>query len=188
MEAHATLRSAFLAATLLTAALLAVAVPAQPHDDTTDLQARANALDPGSVLIANGRVAHVGSHPSQLGISGCFMRTAPIFVESGVDSVRVWDVRDGVRPELVGVLPNALFENEAMNCGERVTSAGTRRFALIGVDSVQASTDDIEHFNVGAGELIIVDITDPSSPRILSRAPGSTSTHTVTCVTGTNCT
>jgi len=185
--ARALLAAALLTASL-TASVLGVARPAQAHDDTTDLQARANALDPGSELIANGRVAHLGSHPSQLGISGCFMRTAPIFVESGVDSVRVWDVRDGVQPKLVGVLPNALFENEAMNCGERVTSGITRRFVLIGVDSVQASTDDIEHFNVGGGELIIVDVTVPSSPRILSRAPGSTSTHTVTCVTGTNCT
>ena len=40
---------------------------------------------------------------------------------------------------LKGTLPNALFENEAMNCGERRTEDGIERFALIGVDSVQAS-------------------------------------------------
>jgi hypothetical protein len=115
------------------------------------------------------------------------MRTAPVFVTSGADSVRVWDVRDAASPEVVGTLPNALFENEAMNCGERRTAHGVQRFALIGVDSVQASPGDIQHANVGGGELVVVDVTDPTDPRILSRAPGSTSTHTVACVDPGNC-
>ena len=86
------------------------------------------------------------------------------------------------------MLPSAQFENEAMNCGERITSQGKRRFALIGVDLVQASPDDIDHLNVGGGELVIVDVTDPAAPRILARTPGSTSTHTVACVKKSDCT
>ena len=64
---------------------------------------------------------------------------------------------------------------------------GKRRFALIGVDLVQASPDDIDHLNVGGGELVVVEVTDPAAPRILSRTPGSTSTHTVACVKSSNC-
>ena len=110
-----------------------------------------------------------------------------MFVTSGLDSLRVYDVRDGAHPKLTGVLPSAQFENEAMNCGERTTAQGKRRFALIGVDLVQASPDDIDHVNVGGGELVVVEVTDPAAPRILSRTPGSTSTHTVACVQASNC-
>ena len=65
---------------------------------------------------------------------------------------------------------NALFENEAMNCGERRTSRGIQRFALIGVDLVSVSPDDIEHSNLGGGELIVVDVTT-RPPRGSWRAP-----------------
>ena len=47
-----------------------------------------------------------------------------------------------------------------------------RRFALIGIDLVQASPGDIDHLNVGGGELIVVDVTDPAKPRDAGRAPG----------------
>jgi hypothetical protein len=89
---------------------------------------------------------------------------------------------------LKGVLANVLFENEAMNCGERRTSKGTQRFALIGVDLVNLSPGDLAHTNVGGGELIVVDVTDPASPKIRSRTSGTTSTHTVACVDETDCT
>ncbi len=135
----------------------------------------------------SANVRPLGSHPSQLGVSGCFMRTAPVFVASGLDSVRVYDVRDPANPVLKGVLPSLQFENEAMNCGERTTSHGARRFALIGVDSYQASPDDVQHVNVGGGELVVVEVTDPTSPHVISRAPATTSTHTVTCERAGSC-
>jgi hypothetical protein len=139
-------------------------------------------------VLASANVAHLGSYPSQVGISGCFLQSAPVLVTSGVDSVRVWDVSDAAHPAVVGVLASAQFENEAMNCGERRTPDGVRRFALIGIDSVQASPGDVQHANVGGGELVVVDVTDPTAPTILSRAPGTTSTHTVACVDQANCT
>ena len=142
--------------------------------------------DEGTPLLS-GNVAHQGVHPGQLAISGCFLRTRPLFVTSGVDAVHVWDVSDPVHPTVAGVLPNALFENEAMNCGERRTAHGVRRFALIGVDSVQASPTDPSHVNAGGNELIVVDVTDPANPTIAGRAPGTTSTHTVACVDDRNC-
>src|SRR6478672_13667147 len=169
---------------------LGVAGPAAAHGDHARAHRAQSALagEGGGALLESSNVTHLSSDPSQVGISGCFLRTAPIFVTSGADSVRVWDVSDAAHPAVVGELSNVLFENEAMNCGERRTSQGIRRFALIGVDSVQASPGDVQHSNVGGGELIVVDVTDPTTPRILSRAPGTTSTHTVACVASSNCT
>ncbi|MFC4786755.1 hypothetical protein ACT8ZV_19925 [Nocardioides sp. MAHUQ-72] len=177
-------------AVLALGAALGAAPPALAHGDHGGPRPAQAVLAGGSGggLLASPNVAHLSSNPSQVGISGCFMRTAPILVTSGVDSVRVWDVSDAAHPSVIGVLPNALFENEAMNCGERRTADGVRRFALIGVDSVQASPGDVQHANVGGGELIVVDVTDPRDPVIASRAPGTTSTHTVACVTSANCT
>ena len=168
---------------------LGVAGPAAAHGDHARAHRAQSALagEGGGALLESSNVTHLSSDPSQVGISGCFMRTAPVFVTSGADSVRVWDVRDAAHPALVGVLPNVLFENEAMNCGERRTPQGVQRFALIGVDSVQASPGDVQHSNVGGGEMIVVDVTDPSHPAIRSRTPGTTSTHTVACVTSANC-
>ena len=60
-----------------------------------------------------------------------------------------------------------------MNCGERKTRAGTKRFAMIGVDLHQASPDDIEHVNAGGGnELVVVDVTDPADPAHRRACPG----------------
>jgi hypothetical protein len=176
-----------LAATIGVAALVAVpfAGPASAHGGHAAPRALGGGPDE---IIVSRNVSHLSANPSQVGISGCFLRTAPVLVTSGADSVRVWDVSAPARPALVGTLPDVLFENEAMNCGERRTAHGVRRFALIGVDSVQASPDDAQHTNVGGGELIVVDVTDPTRPRILSRAPGTTSTHTVACVDPRNCT
>ncbi len=75
----------------------------------------------------SGNVQHLATKPGTAGISGCFMKTAPLFVTSGLESVRVWNVKDATNPTQVGVLPNAVFENEAMNCGERRTDDGKRQ-------------------------------------------------------------
>ncbi|WP_460734254.1 LVIVD repeat-containing protein [Nocardioides ginkgobilobae] len=138
-------------------------------------------------LIMSDNIEHVGANPSQLAISGCFMHSAPIFVTSGLDSVRVYDVSDPLNPSLQGVLPQAVFENEAMTCGERRTPDGVRRFVLIGVDLYSAAPTGPEHTNVGGGQLNVVDVTDPTAPTITASAPGLTSTHTVACVDGAQC-
>ncbi|MAS54504.1 MAG: hypothetical protein CMJ44_07775 [Pimelobacter sp.] len=173
---------------LLLAALALPATPAAAHGDRERIERMAASRDATDQSLQSGNIAHLGVEPSQVGISGCFLHTAPLFVTSGLDSIRVFNVADPANPRLVGVLPNLLFENEAMNCGERRTKKGVRRFVLIGVDLVQASLDDIQHANVGGGELVVVDVTRASNPRILSRTPGSTSTHTVACVDERNCT
>ena len=177
-----------LLATAAVAATTLVAAPASAHGSVDDALARTRALKATATPLQSDNVHHVASNPGQLAISGCFMQTRPLFVTSGVDSVKVWNVRRPEAPRLVGTLPNALFENEAMNCGERRTKNGVERFALIGIDSVQASPTDPEHVNVGGNELVVVDVTDPAHPTIRSRTPGTTSTHTVACVDVGNCT
>jgi hypothetical protein len=179
------------ASAALLAGLLAGGAPAHAHGDEDRIREQRELLssDQNIPLISSGNVSLASSNPSSTGISGCFLRTQPLFVQSNLDSVRVYDVSTPTRPRLTGVLPSLQFENEAMNCGERTYSGGkVRRFALVGVDLVQASPGDIEHTNVGGGELMIVDVTDPARPRVAGRTPGSTSTHTVSCVQQTNCT
>ena len=178
------------------ALVLCVSTPASAHGDRQRAERfrEAYAGDAGGLrvpLVASSNVSLLSSNPGSAGNSGCFLRSAPLFVMSALDSVKVYDVSDPRRPALTGTLPSAQFENEAMSCGERKGRDGTRRFALIGVDLYQASPDDIEHVNVrpagGSYELVVVDVTDPAHPAIAGRAPGTTSTHTVTCVDGTDC-
>ena len=179
------------AAVALLAGTILTGTPAQAHNDGDRIAKQRELLnsDQNIPLISSNNVSLASSNPSSAGISGCFMKTKPLFVQSNLDSVRVYDVSSPTRPALTGVLPSLQFENEAMNCGERSYSDGkVRRFALVGIDLVQASPGDIQHANAGGGELMIVDVTDPANPRVAGRAPGSTSTHTVACVQQTNCT
>jgi hypothetical protein len=167
--------------------------PATAHDGGTDHARQVRDQYPAGTavpLIASSNVRLVATAPGSAGISGCFMRTAPLFVTSNLDSVKVYDVRDPLRPTMTGMLPSVQFENEAVNCGERRTADGIRRFALIGIDLVQASPGDIEHVNVRplhGYEMVVVDVTDPANPFVRSRAASTTSTHTVTCVADTDC-
>ncbi len=177
------------AATLLLAATGTTA-PALAHGGSErNREVRTQLLAEEGTPLISDNVSHLGANPGTLGISGCFMPTAPLFVTSGLESVTVWDVTDATHPTRTGQLPNVLFENEAMNCGERRTDEGTRRFALIGIDLVDASVDEdgIGHTNGGGNELLLVDISDPSDPDVLSSVPSTTSTHTVACVEVTDC-
>jgi len=186
-----TLSSLAAAALLLTS--VGATAPAFAHggDSERNREVRTQLLAEEDTPLISGNVSHLGNRPGTAGISGCFLKTAPLFVTSGLESVTVWDVSDGTNPTRAGVLPNAVFENEAMNCGERTKrDEETRRFALVGVDLYQASPTEPQHAgdsNVGGDELVIVEVTDPAAPTIVGRAPAKTSTHTVACVDDTNC-
>jgi hypothetical protein len=174
------------------ALILTVAPPASAHTDKERMEKMRSEYSAGMniPLVASPNVNLVASNPGSAGISGCFMKSAPLFVMSNLETVKVYDVSDPLKPTLTGTLPSLQFENEAMNCGERKTPSGTERFSLIGVDTYQASPGDITHVNTpanGGYELIVVDVTDPADPHVRSRVPGSTSTHTVTCVVDTDC-
>ena len=188
VAARATLAGAAAVALSLTAA-----APASAHSDKerTDKMRSEYSAGTNIPLLSSPNVNLVASKPGSAGISGCFTKTAPLFVMSNLESIKVFDVSDPLKPTLTGTLPNLVFENEAMNCGERkVPGGGTERFALIGVDLYDVSPDDIEHTNdpvTGSYELILVDVTDPANPHIRSRVPGTTSTHTVACIAETDC-
>ncbi|WP_109505474.1 hypothetical protein [Nocardioides speluncae] len=180
--------SAATAALLLGAsACLATAPSAYAGDPGPRAAAPDQAGLPLLPLRTSAKVAHLSSHPSQVGIAGCFLPTAPLFVASGVESIRVYDVRDGTAPRLTGVLPSLQFENEAMNCGERVTSKGVRRFALVGLDPLYVNPFDIQHVSVSGNELLVVEVTRPSAPKVVSRIRSTTSTHTVACINRKRC-
>jgi len=166
------------------------AAPATAHADKERIDKMQSEYSAGTniPLISSPNVNLVATQPGATGISGCFMKSAPIFVMSNLDSIRVFDVSDPLKPELVGVLPNLVFENEAINCGERKGGSGTERFALIGVDLYDVSTD-INHTSSSAlgKEMIVVDVTDPANPYLRSSAPTTTGTHTVACIAETDC-
>jgi hypothetical protein len=141
--------------------------------------------------LSSENVAFVTDIPGTASISGVFSRSAPYFYVSGVNAVDVIDVKDPAKPQLVGKLPNVVFENEAMTEGERVGPDGkSQRFILIGNDLGQAGlgSDGPSLGRINGKELIIVDVTDPANPHILSRTPSggagtiTTSTHTVACM------
>jgi hypothetical protein len=173
------------------ALLLSLPAPASAHGDRERMQKMQQTYSATAAMpvVTNGPVTHLRQVPGQAGISGCFMKTEALFVTSGLDSVKVWDVSDPAVPVQLGALESAQFENEAMNCGERQTKNGVRRFVLIGLDLYQAAPNenDIQHVNAGGNELVVVDVTDPFHPRIRSRVPGITSTHTVACVDELDC-
>ncbi|MDF2091427.1 hypothetical protein P0Y31_03645 [Knoellia sp. 3-2P3] len=185
---------AIIAATAVAALSFAASPSALAHSDHGKDAERAERLrdaytDGTNVPLVNSpNVRLAASFPETAGISGCFLKSAPLFVMSSLDSLSVFDVSNPVAPELVGTLPNLVFENEAINCGERKTKNGTERFALIGVDLYDASSD-IDHTasSTGGNRLIVVDVTDPANPRIRSSAPTTSSTHTVACVAETDC-
>ena len=146
----------------------------------------------GTPVVASPNVTALPGVPGTAAISGVFSRTAPFFYVSGLDSVSVLDVSNPRSPKLVGKLANAVFQNEAMTLGERIGPDGKiQRFVLIGNDAFQASAGpggDNRLGRIGGRELIIIDVTNPAAPRILSRSPSTgpgtitTSTHTVACM------
>ena len=182
-----------LAAGTLSLAIVLPGAAAQAHGDRERAERMAQMYDAGMTVpfVASPNVRLAASRPGAAGISGCFLHSAPYFVMSGLDSLTVFDISDPVAPKSVGTMPSAQFENEAMNCGERkVSRSRTDRFAMIGVDLYQASPDDLEHVNepaTGDYELVVVDVTDPTNPHVRSRVKATTSTHTVSCIDGTDC-
>ena len=157
-------------------AALGVAGPAAAHGDHARPHRAQSALagEGGGALLESGNVTQLSSDPSQVGISGCFMRTAPVFVTSGARLGHASGTSATPPiPRSSGALPNVQFENEAMNCGERRRRTGTQRFALIGVDSSRPRPTTSSTSTSAGGELIVVDVTDPANPAIRSRTPGT---------------
>ena len=140
-------------------------------------------------LVTSPGVRLVDTVPYETGmISTAHAKTGPYFYTSSLDSISVFDTSDPAHPKLTGTVDNLVFENEAMTYGERRTGRDVvERFVLVGADLYQASSSDVQHVNVGGGELLVVDVTDPTNPHVRSRVPVENSTHTVACVDEWNC-
>jgi len=176
---------AALAAALALVSLTAAAASAHdPRDDRPKRSLTTNGTNVPLVTSPNARF--VGNFPETQGISGEFARTGSYFYMSSLDSISVFDTSDPLRPKLTGTLPNLVFENEAMSYGERRSDGELERFVLVGNDLYNVSADPsggVQRGRIGGGEVIVVDVTDPANPRVRSRTPATTSTHTLQCVT-----
>ena len=147
---------------------LGLAGPAAAHDGGSGASAskRQQYTDGVSVpVISTPNIRHVTNVPDTAGISGVFAHSAPYFYLSSTDSITVYDVSNPVRPRITGVLPNVVFENEAMNYGEkkRASDGTIERFVLVGVDLVEASPTVPDHIGT-SNEVMVVDVTDPTHP------------------------
>ena len=138
-------------------------------------------------LVTSPNVRFVTNVPDTAAISGVFAKTAPYFYVSSLDSITTYDVSDPLRPWIVGTLPIANFENEAVNYGEKKRSDGTiERFVLVGADAVAASPTDPDHIGT-SNKVLVVDVTDPAAPYVRSSVATTTNTHTISCVRATDC-
>ncbi|MGH3655025.1 MAG: LVIVD repeat-containing protein [Micromonosporaceae bacterium] len=192
MRTRTALMRALLAATVvagLAGATAATAGDTDRDDDRRWQKKRADYQAGVNVpVVSTPNIDLVTTFPETQAISGTFATSAPYFYVSSLDSISVFDVSDPLQPKLTGTLPNLVFENEAMNYGEQTVDGTTHRFVLVGNDLYQsAPTDDPTHVNAGGGEMMVVDVTDPTSPHIRSRIKVPTSTHTVACIQETSC-
>ena len=178
--------AALCAAVLLSVPAVALADAPTPESRSAEQESQEGLSVP---LATSPNVRLVHTVPAETGmISGAFARTGPYFYASSLDSISVFDTTDPLRPHLVGTVDNLVFENESMTYGERrARGEVSDRFVLVGSDLYQASSSDIQHVNVGGGELLVVDVTDPARPHVRSRVEVPDSTHTVACVDEWDC-
>ncbi|MGI8698401.1 MAG: hypothetical protein ACR2J0_04560 [Mycobacteriales bacterium] len=184
-----TLTAAAAAALVIAPAGAASAHGANPHVRT------GTAALPTPIL-ASPNVHLLANFPDTQMISGVFSPDGKFFYSSSADSISVYDTSTPTLPVLKGILPNLVFENEAMTYGEKRDAFGklTARFVLVGVDLYNVSGDP-EHIDALGKRLLVIDVTNPTNPFIRSSTPSSasapgavtTSTHTVTCSNVARC-
>jgi len=175
------------AALVLAGAVTAPSASAHQTDRSETSTKRQQFTDGVSVpVISSPNIRFVGNFPDTAAISGVFAKSAPYFYVSSTDSITVFDVSDPVHPRPTGVLPNLVFENEAMNYGEKLVDGVVNRFVLVGADLVEYSPTDPAYV-AEDNEMMVVDVTDPANPYIRSRLKTQTNTHTVSCLEETNC-
>jgi hypothetical protein len=178
---------AAVAVLVLAGTALAPAASAHQTDSERMSKKRQQFTDGVSVpVISSPNIRFVTNVPDTAAISGVFARSAPYFYVSSTDSITVYDVSDPVAPKITGVLPNLVFENEAMNYGEKKVDGVVNRFVLVGADLVEYSPSAPDHVG-SSNEVMVVDVTDPANPRIRSRVATQTNTHTVSCINETDC-
>jgi hypothetical protein len=177
-------------------ALVATAVPASGHGDEESMQrieeARAEFLAAGAPvpLVMSDNVEFLANIPDTTAISGDFSLSTEHFYVSSLDTLTVYDISNPELPVVAGVLPNFVFENEAMNYGEQGRGKELKQFIMVGADLFDVglpSPSQPDHVYVDQPALQIVDVTNPALPQTAASIPATTSTHTVTCMRKTQC-
>ncbi|MDQ1629895.1 MAG: hypothetical protein QOI54_3639 [Actinomycetota bacterium] len=172
---------------ILVAAVLAPGAGAHGGGGPETAKKRAQYMDGVSVpVVTSPNVRLVTNVPDTAAISGVFAKSAPYFYVSSTDSITVYDVSDPLKPRPTGILANLVFENEAVNYGEKRVAGVIQRFVLVGADLVEFSPTAIDHIG-RSNEVMVVDVTDPTHPYIRSRVATRTNTHTVSCIRETDC-
>ncbi len=149
--------------------------------------------------VTSDNVTHLGNFPETLMISAEFALTGNFFYTSSLDSISAFSYEingDDIAVTLEGTLPNLNFENESMTYGERRNDAGeiTDRFVLVAEDLYHVDPTAAVDPHVAGGNVVIIDVTDPTTPTVRSQAVTdpfgtavSTSTHTVQCLSRLDC-
>jgi len=112
-------------------------------------------------------------------ISLQFDSDKPFMYLSTLKGLQVYNVKDPRNPELVSALPLPHFQNEAMSLGERRNGDA---FVLIASTLVAATTSG----EVDPGRarfVVVVEVTDPASPKVVGTLETPTRTHTTSCAT-----
>ncbi len=141
--------------------------------------------------VTSENVTFVGNFPDTVMISAEFALTGNYFYTSSLDSVAAfsYDIGDTITVTLEGIIGDLNFENESMTYGERRDDAGeiTDRFVIVAEDLYHVDPVAATDSHVGGGNVVIVDVTDPTSPFVRSQGEISTSTHTVQCLSRRDC-
>lgn len=134
-------------------------------------------------VLASDNVELLFTMPDVGAISTAFDPARPVMYVNTLNGISSYDISDPATPLLMGALPMPHFENEGMTIGRR---ADGTTFLLVGVDIYSVSPTDTStpaHAEATAAQhLIVVDVTDPALPEIVSQLDTGSSTHTVSCV------
>lgn len=137
------------------------------------------ALDPP--LVASDNVKLLANLPEAVGaISLQFSSNTPHAYVSTLKAVLVYDIANPVAPRLVGVAPLVNYQNEAMSLGERPNGD---KFLIIASNEAIVSLDGTTATN--NRHAVVVEVTDPTNPKVVGDTPTTTRTHTISCGTPT---
>jgi hypothetical protein len=136
----------------------------------------------GPPVISQG-VDLLWNNPDAAAISATFDTERPYLYQSTLHGIDVYDVSVPERPRLVGAQAMAFFQNEAVSMGVAQARDDGTTFVTVGLDlyGVAADPNDPDP-QISGSYVYIVDVTDPTDPRVRGGGEASTSTHTVTCV------
>lgn len=155
------------------AILALVVVTALPGGAVTS----AAALDlTDAPLVTSDNVTLVTTRPEAAGaISMAFSSDTPHVYVSTLHGVLVYDTSTPEAPMLVGDLPMAIWQNEAMSLGERPNG---EKFVIIASNQALVALGEVVTTN---RHILVVEVTDPTAPTLVASLETPTRTHTVSC-------